>query len=657
MEETMTQEIPKMELTSLNVQEDQLAKLKAVFPEVFNEDKVDWDKLRRTLGEIIDTGDERYGMNWPGKGNCFRAIQESSVGALKPCKEESINWDSTENLFIEGDNLEVLKLLQQAYYGKVKMIYIDPPYNTGSDFIYPDNYTESLDTYLKYTNQIDSEGRKYSTNAETDGRFHSKWMNMVYPRLFLAKNLLKDDGFIVISIDDTELKNLLSILDEVFGEENKLAVLVWDRNRKNDAKYFSVGHEYMVIYAKDQTYLQANQTKLRQPKEGIEDAKKLFNDLRKKHGEDWVAIKEGWIKWFENIPVSDPRRRMMRYTKVGLRGPYRDDGNIVWPGGNGPRYEILHPTTGKPCRVPPGGWRFPSPERFWEEYNKGRIIFGKDEATTPGIASFLFEGDGEVMPSVFYSYAQVSAQEFQNLMGERVFDNPKNWKDIQKLISYLTNESDIILDFFAGSGTTAHACLELNYSTNSKRKFILVQLPEVCDEKSPAFKAGYKIIPDIAKDRIRKVIDSINAKNPALAPLRDLGVRVFKLSQSNFKIWGSQLPEDENVARQIEIFIDHINPDSTDDDILFEILSKAGYELTTKVETIELAGKKIYSIAGDVLLICLERQLTKEVITAMALRQPARVVCLDAGFDGNDQLKTNAVQIMKSHGVTDFKTV
>lgn len=627
MEETMTQEIPKMELTSLNVQEDQLAKLKAVFPEVFNEDKVDWDKLRRTLGEAIDSGDERYGMNWPGKSNCFRAIQESSVGTLKPCKEESINWDSTENIFIEGDNLEVLKLLQQAYYGKVKMIYIDPPYNTGNEFIYPDKYSESLETYLAFSGQLDDKGFKFTSNLETDGRFHSKWMNMMYPRLFLAKNLLKEDGAIFISIDDHEVQNLRVIMDEIFGSENFITTIIWQKvySPKNSAKHFSEDHDYVVVYAKNA---------------------ETWRPLLLPRTEDMEAR-------YTN-PDNDPR------------GPWKS-GDLSARNYYGEGTYPLTCPSGRVIEGPPPGnyWRV-SKAKFLELDADSRIWWGKDGNNTPAIKRFASEVKQGRVPQTLWTYQEVGhTQEAKKELishvtfesSDSMFDTPKPTRLIERMLRLATSSSngDIVLDFFAGSGSTGEAVLKLNREDNGNRRFILVQLPE------PTGEQNFKTIADIAKQRLKssiaKIQEADKEKLALNAEIANFGFRTFKLSSSSFKIWDSKLSSDGDVSKQIELFIEHIDPNSADDDILFEILSKAGFELTTKIETLELGGKKIYSIAGDVLLICLERKLTKEVITAMASRQPARVVCLDAGFDGNDQLKTNAVQIMKSHGVTDFKTV
>ncbi len=354
----------------------------------------------------------------------------------------------TGGLLIESENFQALNLLQERYREQIKCIYIDPPYNTGDDgFIYKDRYQ------------------------------HSSWLSMINDRLSKARSFNKADGTIVVSIDDMEVKRLADSLDRTYGSNNDLATLIWDRNRKNDAKFFSVGHEYMLVYARDRGLLEDRGVRFREPKEGLEDAKAEFERLRKKYEDDWQKVREGWLAFFENIPVSDPRRRLMRHTKIGSRGPYRDDGDISWPGGGGPRYQIKHPETGKAVKVPSRGWVYSTPTRFWEEYEAGRIVFGPDETTVPSRASYLFDNSGQVMPSVFYSYAQTAAQEFNHLFQQKgVFDNAKNWRDILRLVTYLADDRDTVLDFFAGSGTTAHSVINANRKDGGDRKYILVEM-------------------------------------------------------------------------------------------------------------------------------------------------------------------------------------
>lgn len=632
----------KLDLKSMNITEDQKSKLKQIFPHIFNEDKIDVDKLRQTLGEEVDEGQERYGMTWPGKSECFKIIQQPSVGTLKPCREESVNFNETENLFIEGDNLEVLKLLQKSYYNKIKMIYIDPPYNTGKEFIYPDKYTESLDTYLAYTGQVNDEGTKFSTNTETDGRFHSKWLNMMYPRLFLARNLLTDDGVIFISIDDHEGANLTEICNEIFGEENFIEKIVWKkRSTPPNDKVIGAAHEYILIYCKDISKIKLNLKP--RTKEQLERYKNPDNHPRGAwtSGDLMANIKGG------------------RYVE-----------SLYFP--------IVNPNTGeKHYPSSHGNWRFNKKE-IDKLLANNEIYFGEDGKGRPKLKRFLIDVKDGITYSTLWDFVPLNTQgskEMTELLGNlAIFDNPKPSGLIKELLRLGSDKDSIILDFFAGSGTTAHSILQLNYENKECRKYIMVQLPEPCDEKSGSFKAGYKTIADIGKERIRRVIKKIEDEGKQSSSQTtlfdtdskdnikklDMGFKVFKLDKSNFNLWDGSIEVDttgEKIIKQLQLAIENVNPKSSEEDILYELLLKSGFSLTTKIEEIELAGKKVYSIENDALLICLSRELSKEVITEMARREPARVICLDDGFVGNDQLKTNAVQIMKSFGVEDFRTV
>jgi adenine-specific DNA-methyltransferase len=362
--------------------------------------------------------------------------------------------DQTNGLLVHGENFQALNLLQARYREKLSCIYIDPPYNTGgNDFIYKDAYQRS------------------------------SWASLMVDRLKLGRALQTKNGTITVSIDDDEQHRLTELLNLVYGH-NELAKLVWDRNRKNDARFFSVGHEYMLVWANsNKEALTASGIKFREPREGLDEAKKAFSKLCKENGVDWVAIRDGWKKWFDNIPLADPRRRLLRFSKVGPRGPFRDDGNLSWPGGDGPRYEIIHPITQKPCKLPSRGWIYPNPERFWEEQAAGKIQFGEDENRVPSGISYLFEGDeGQVMPSVFYSYAQTASQQFDAMFGYRAFDNPKHWPDLLRVIRYVTPTGGTVLDYFAGSGSTAHAIMDLQRLDDKKRDYILIEMGDHFDK-------------------------------------------------------------------------------------------------------------------------------------------------------------------------------
>jgi len=618
----------KLDLRSHDIAEDKKQELLRLFPEILTEGgKIDLERLKLALAETVDVGKERYSMNWPGKADCFKTIQSPSLGTLRPFPEESVNYESTENLIIEGDNLEVLKLLQKSYLGKVKMIYIDPPYNTGNDFIYPDNYTESLQTYLEYTGQVDAQGKKFNTNTEADGRFHSKWLNMMYPRLYLARNLLLEDGVIFVSIDDNEAVNLRHLCNEIFGEDCFIEQIIWKNKYGSGAmtKGFANVHEYILCYSK--TPIVSLTAPLSE--EAIEEYK----------GKDAkYPIRGGYI--------TQPLATKSKDDRPNLRFPILWKGKEIWPEKQ---------------------WIW-SKERVEEALKNNEIVIKETNGKfSVRMKQYLKDENGLIRQAKPISimngpFNQEGTQEVDELLGEGVFSFPKPSSLIRYLLSFVINETstktDLIVDFFAGSGTTAHAVLDLNKQDGGNRKFILAQLPE------PTGREDYSTIPEICKERVRRVIKKLNAEDEGKLPLGDdqkqnRSFRVFKLAESNFKAWDANLPTGDVAVlkQQLELHIDHIRDGRTAEDILYEILLKSGFPLTTPVEKIIMEGKTVFSAAGSALFICLERNLTLELIRAMAERKPERVVCLDEGFAGNDQLKANAVQIFKNKGVTSFKTV
>ena len=630
MNEKTLNEPDNFDLRSHDAAGDKIAELLRLFPEIRTEGgKLDFDRLKLALGETVDVGKERYGMNWPGKAECSKTIQAPSLGTLRPCPEESVNFDTSENLIIEGDNLEVLKLLQKSYLGKVKLIYIDPPYNTGNEFIYPDNYSESLQTYLEYTGQVDADRRKFGTNTDTDGRFHSKWMNMMYPRLYLARNLLREDGVIFISIDDHEVDNLRKLCNDVFGEEHFVACCVWQKRYSRENRgTIGDAHEYLVIYA-------ANQ-----------DAFERSRNL--------IPMTEDQARVYKNAN-NDPmgRWRAVPMTAQGFRPNQM--------------YEVETPS-GKKHKPPEGRcWSMTEPE-FLKLKGEGRIYFGKDGDAQPGVIRYLSEVEGLVpwtwWPSNEVGHTDEARKEIREILGSQtVYDTPKPPRLLQRIAEIASSGNDIILDFFAGSGTTAHAVFETNRQDGGNRKFVLVQLPELCQPDSGAFEAGYQTIAEICKERVRRVIKKLNEEDSGKLAIDggnepDRGFRVFKLAESNFTTWDAQVAhEPKALQNQLDFHVDHIRETRTADDILYELLLKSGFPLTTPVEKQTLAGKTVHSVAGGALVICLERELTLELIRAIAEGKPERVVCLDEGFAGNDQLKANAVQTFKTKGIVKFQTV
>ncbi len=655
------------ETKSADVLAENIEHLKILFPETITEGKIDIEVLKQLLGGAVDEREEKYGL----KRRARQLALSPSIGTLRPCPEDSVDWDTTQNLMVEGDNLEVLKLFQKSYIGKIKLIYIDPPYNIGGNFVYSDDFQDNIKNYLELTGQV-AGSRKISSNTEASGRFHTNWLNMIYPRLKLARNLLKNEGFIVVSIDDSELSNLRTVLNEVFGEENFVAVLVFDRNRKNDAKLFSVGHEYMVVYARDKGLLTEKNVRLRAKKEGIEEIREEFARLRKLHNDDWVAVATGLREYYATFEEEDPRLPLARYTKVDERGPFRTDGNPSWPGGGGPRYDVLHPVSGIPCKVPSRGWVWPTYERMKEEIDKGNIIFGPDETTIPGVRTTLFESDKQVMRSVIFSYAQKASQDFSKLFdGKKVFDNPKSYIDLERLVDYLSEPGEIVLDFFAGSGTTAHGVMLANRGAKTERRFIMVQLPEPLDPNNREQKNAADFcdwlgkprnIAEVTKERLRRSGKKILEENPMFTG--DVGFRVFKLDTTNIRTWE---PARENLPQTLLDSVEHLKADRSEADVLYELLLKLGLDLCVPMEQKCIADKTVHSIGAGTLLACIAPQISREEVEPLALGivewhkalAPAgesTMVFRDSAF-ADDVAKTNLAAILQQHGLENVRSL
>ena len=626
----MTEQPEKLDLQSQDISEDKRQELLRLFPEIRTEGgQIDFERLKLALGEAVDVGKERFGLNWPGKADCFKTIQAPSLGTLRPSPEESINFDTTENLIIEGDNLEGLKLLQKSYLGQVKMIYLDPPYNTGNDFIYPDKYTESLQTYLEYTGQVDAHGKKFGTNTEADGRFHSKWLTMMYPRLFMSRNLLCEDGVIFVSIDDHEVHNLRHLMDEIFGSDNFIANIIWNKvfASKASAQYFSESHDHILVYAR-------------------------MNGAWKRNLMPRTEEQEADYK----NPDDDPRG-LWRSVSLSARNPYSEG---LW-GTTSPGGRIIE-------GPPPGRYWAISKDNFDKLCADNRIWWGSDGNGIPRRKLFLSEVQSGIVPTTIWHHKDVgSTQDAKKELlkrvsfssPEQVFDTPKPTSLIKRMLEISTspNSKDLVMDFFAGSGTAGDAVLQLNSADGGNRRFILIQLPERVGQDDSL------TIADMTKERVRRAIKQLKDEDAGKLDLngaskQDRGFRVFKLAESNFKPWNAEVPHEAKALQHaLDLHVNHIREDRTANDILYEILLKSGFPLCTPVETQTLTGKPVYSVAGGALFICLERALTLELIRAMAEQKPERVVCLDEGFAGNDQLKANAVQIFKTKGVTSFRTV
>jgi adenine-specific DNA-methyltransferase len=638
-----------MDGKSLDITATQREKLKEVFPEAVSEDKIDWEKLRLALGDEVVIANERYVLNWAGKSDAFRAIQTPTTATLKPQKEQSVNFDTTENIFIEGENLEVLKVLQKSYYGKIKMIYIDPPYNTGNDsFVYPDKFSESKEEYLKRIGDKDEEGYLtkegfFRKNSKENGQFHSNWLSMMYPRLFLARNLLRDDGVIFVSIDDNEVHNLRLVMNEIFGEENFVAVITVLCNPKGRSqdKYFATNHEYILIYSK--CTLPKGSFTIAKEEEQIEAEYPEEDDGGK----------------FRLLELRNTHREYGKHNRRNLFYPFfiNPEGEIGLEAEDG--FEQILPIWDDGFE---GCWTWERPKakrdlpllvaqrvkERWKVYRKS-YASGADRMLKTILLDNSF-------------YTERGQKEFNKLFETKakIFQSPKSPYLLSQLFETSTSDSDLILDFFAGTSTTAQAVLDLNKESGDNRKFICVQLPEKTDEEGEAYKAGYKTIADISRERIRRVISKMNAeaqKNPELFTEKklDLGFKAFTLEPSNFKVWRTDIIESEaDLKNQMEAFVDPTRARSEAENMAWEILLKSGYELTTPIEQVKIADIFVYSISGEVLL-ALEK-ITQQSIDAIIVKKPKRVIVLDRLFASNDQLKTNTALQMKDAGV-EFRTI
>ena len=617
----------KISKESQDIIQEKITELKKAFPEVFSEGKIDFEKLKLTLGEEVNGNDEKYSFNWAGRKESFKNLQTTAKGTLIPCKDESIKFDESENLFIEGDNLEVLKLLQKSYFNKIKMIYIDPPYNTGKDFVYKDNFHNSIKAYLEQTGQLNGDGVKLTTNPETSGRFHSDWISMMYPRLFIARNLLKDDGVILISINDKEVHNLRIILDEIFGEENFIGTFIWKNKAGGGGKQssnqpgtnikkkeaFVLDHEYIIVYTKDiENVLRFNE------KLSDEDLKGYSNPDNDSRG----PYKLGNLEMMMPKPIST-----MYYE---MKDP---DGVIIKPKGG--RHQ----------------WRF-CEERTKENLKDGSVVWSKIKCDKSidkrgyryvlKSKQYLYNGDDErtkIARSILYKLALNAdgTREIMEIFGQDktevpIFSNPKPTKLLNYLIEVVGTKNEIILDFFAGSGSIAHSILELN-KDGSNRKFICVQIPEKTDENSEAYKKGYKTIAEISKERIRRAIKKLNSKE---------GFKVFKLEKSNYKIWEKYERKDEKeLKKQLELFKTPLVSGYKEENVIFECIIKEGYSLNSKIEKTEIKSNKVYKVTdGDLFFyICLDQEIKDKTIDELKLKKENMFVCLDEAL--NDSKKKN----------------
>jgi adenine-specific DNA-methyltransferase len=650
---------------SADIIADNLKRLNALFPEAFTEGKVDFAVLRQLLGDNVDESDEKYGLNWYGKRRARQLALTPSLGTLRPCPEESVDWDMTQNLMIEGDNLEVLKLLQKSYSGKVKLIYIDPPYNTGKDFVYSDNYRDNLQNYLESTGQTDSSNSgTFSSNSEASGRFHTYWLNMILPRLYLARSLLRKDGTIMISIDDTEVAHVRLIMDDIFGPENFIAEIVWEGANKNDARQIGICHEYVIVYAKNRESLQRDWGL---DKEGVQPVLQEVNRLRGLHGTDYCAASEDLAGWFR-ANKAKPAFANRRFRNIDARGAYKEDDPTA-PGGR--KFELRNPRTGQVIPLRQNrGWSFDQ-ERFDRLVGDGRITFVTE--TSVMVRRYLHETDKLTPPSVFYQPARSASERLNRMMGAQIFDYPKDESILGKFIQMATDDDPnaIVMDFFAGSGTTGHAALERNSLDNGNRRYVLVQLPEPLDSKKSHQRAATdycdelrrpRSIAELTKERLRRAAQKIKDQNPEYTG--DLGFRVFKLDTSNIRAWNSK---PDNLEGALRAALNHVESGRTEEDILYELLLKLGLDLCVPIETRTIAARAVHAVGAGTLIACLDEAISSDEVEPLGvgiadwhdMLDPAgesTVVFRDSAF-GDDVAKTNLTAILEQRGLGNVRSL
>jgi adenine-specific DNA-methyltransferase len=683
----------KLELQSADVTRKNVEALAALFPHIVTEaldddgqliHQVDFEALRQELSDYVIEGKEVYQIDWPGKLAAEFASNAPIAKTLRPNLADSVDFDTTKNLFIEGDNLEAMKLLQESYLGKVRLIYIDPPYNTGGDLVYRDDFSSSTQEFLWKSRQVNQAGEKLVSNTEANGRFHSDWLSMIYPRLRLAKRFLAQDGVILVSIDDAEQASLRRLMDEVFGEQNFIAQLVWEKGRKNDAKFFSNGHEYVMVYAKSKSTLRERKTAWREEKPGTREIWDEYLRLRELHGADDSAIERDLSAWFSALPRIDPSKKWARYKRVDANGPWRDD-NISWPGGGGPRYDVIHPVTGQPCKVPERGWIWPDPETMKEKIRLGIVVFRDDHTEPPLRKSHLRPIAGEedaedveqdagddvelavqVRGTYFYRQSQTSVKHLRALMGAQVFNNPKDHEVLSRLFEYvLGGKGGIVMDFFAGSGTTAEAVFDLCARAGLNCPVILVQLPELLEDNlksatgsakttiQNAIKILQKLdkpltIAELTKIRIQKAGEQILANRTPSDWNGDVGFRAFTVDTSNF----TEITTTPDAADQEALLdlVESVKGDRGGLDVLIEVLIAWGLDLSAPINVETIEGHQVYSVEDGALLACFDDHLDEALIHALALRAAAdttqKVVFKDTGF-ASDDAAINAYQVFE----------
>jgi adenine-specific DNA-methyltransferase len=666
--------VDKLNMHSLDLTQRNIDAIAEMFPSVVTETidgegkpvrAIDFDALRQELSDhVVEGPQERYQLDWPGKRSAAFAANTPIAKTLRPVREESVGFDTTKNLFIEGDNLEALKLLQESYLGKVKLIYIDPPYNTGNDFVYRDDYAESSADYLERSGQKSPEGDRLVANPESNGRFHSDWLSMMYPRMKLAKNLLTEDGIIVVSIDENEHANLVRLGEEVLGEASHVGEIVLKNSSKNDQSYISIQHEYIVFFVKNR---QANSGDWVEKKAGLDTIYAAFERFRKEHGDDWAAIHAEAKEWFKQFPPNDPVSASKHYSWMDERGVYFPD-NIAGPNDGQYVYDVTHPVTGKFVKMPSTGWRYPQ-ATMHQRVAEGRVHFGPDETTVPNNKTYLASTEYQSLTSIRYVDGRAASKRLSTVFGEKVFTNPKDellLRDIYRAVG--VSDDDIVLDIFAGSGSAMHAVLELNrIASGSSCRYIGIQMSEDLNKSFKTARGAAKkittnairlleglghpaTVSEITKQRMRLIHGQISEGDSM-----DSGFRVLKIDSTNMA--ETSATTDQTNQGALVGMIESVKVDRSEEDLLFQVLVDWGLDLSESIAVEEVGSARVYSVADDALLACFANDITDEVVRAMAQRHPLRAVFKDAGFV-SDAARINAEQIFReSSPETDVRAI
>ncbi|WP_232718611.1 site-specific DNA-methyltransferase [Gordonia metallireducens] len=661
-------------MTSPDLTDGNINKLAELFPSVVTESldaegnpkkAIDFDLLRQELSDhLVEGPQERYQLNWPGKRAAAFAANAPIAKTLRPVREESVDFDTTKNLFIEGDNLEALKLLQESYLGKVKLIYVDPPYNTGSDFVYADSFASTKQDELKASGQLNEEGVPLVTNPKANGRYHSNWLTMMYPRLKLARNLLADDGVLVVSIDENEHGNLVNLGREVFGTAAYVGEIVVKNSSKNDQDYISMQHEYLVFFVRDK---ESNRGDWVERKDGLDKIYAAFERFKQEFGADWTAINAAAKTWYKQFPPADPVYASKHYTWMDERGIYFAD-NISGPNDGQYIYDLPHPVTGQPCKMPSTGWRYPQ-SSMQERVRSGLVHFGPDHSTVPNNKTYLANTEYQSLTSIRYVDGRAASKRLATLFGSKVFTNPKDellLRDIYQALG--VGSGDIVLDMFAGSGSALHAVWELNASTGSEASFIGIQVAEDLAESLKTAKGAAKkitansiklltglgkpaTVAEIGKERLRLAGQNVAEKVATV----DVGFRSLEIDTSNMADVLRGPDETEQLA--LSELEGSVKPDRSGEDLLFQVMLDWGLELTMPITVEQIDGHEVFVVEDGALVACFDAEVSPELVCVIAGREPLRAVFRDSGF-ASDDARINAEQVFREVSpATDVKAI